>query len=335
MAILGIHHTAIVVPDLARALDFYCGVLGFVRVQDGPIEPTDYAARVTQLDKPRAEGTIVKAGWGYLELWEFKHPVYPQEQFYWNQVNRPGIRHISLYVDNAMAVYERTRNDIHWHGVPVNHSVEGDDNEAWTAYGRDPFGNILELWQLGDSDPQPFAPANPGAPGCEAGHDADISNGILGLHHLAIVVPNLEQGLAFYRDVLGFEMTQEGPIEPSSYAEVHTQLEQPRAIGWELKTGWGYLELWEFSNPKHPTPQDPDRPCNKYGFAHFSLAVDDCWAEYERLQPHMRFHAEPVAHTVEDDNEAVTTYGRDPFGNVIELWQTGPKDPQPFAPLAG
>ena len=332
MAILGVHHTAVVVPSLKKAIAFYCGVLGFVRVQDGPIEPTEYAARVTELDAPRAEGTVVKAGWGYLELWEFAHPVCEREQFYWTPVNKPGIRHIGLFVDDINEVFARTRNEMLWHGPPVRHSVEGEDNEAWTAYARDPFGNVIEFWQLGALDPQPFASSTPYEPGCESGQDADTSAGILGVHHVAIVVPNLDQALQFYEGRLGFQSVQDGPIEPSQYAELHTQLEQPHAISKELKSGWGYVELWEYLSPVYGEPQDVNRPCNKFGFAHFSLAVDDCWQEYERLKDVMRFHAEPVTHTVEADNFAVTTYGRDPFGNVIELWQIGRKDPQLFPP---
>ncbi|MDH3750016.1 MAG: VOC family protein, partial [Gammaproteobacteria bacterium] len=94
MAILGIHHAALVVPDLQKALDFYCGVLGFEEVQTGPIEPTTYAEEITQLEKPQAMGKVVKSGWGYLEIWEFENPVDPEEQFYWAPVNEYGIRHI-------------------------------------------------------------------------------------------------------------------------------------------------------------------------------------------------------------------------------------------------
>lgn len=156
---------------------------------------------------------------------------------------------------------------------------------------------------------------------------------ILGIHHVAIVVPDLQKALDFYCGVLGFETVQIGPIDPSPYAEAVTELKEPKAVGHVVKSHWGYLEIWEFENPVYPEPQDINRPCNKYGIAHFSLMVDDCWAEYERLKPHMRFHAEPVEHSVEGpDNTAVTTYGRDPFGNIIELWQIGRKDPQPFAP---
>ena len=82
MAILGIHHTAIVVSNLQEALDFYCGDLGFESVQVGPIDPAPYTEKVTQLKEPHALGHIIKSGWGYLEIWEFYNPVYPETSGY-------------------------------------------------------------------------------------------------------------------------------------------------------------------------------------------------------------------------------------------------------------
>jgi len=333
MAVLGIHHAALVVPDLQKALDFYCGVLGFEVVQTGPIEPTTYAEEITQLEKPKAMGKVLKSGWGYLEIWEFENPVDPEEQFFWTPVNTYGIRHICLLVDNAVAAYGYLKDHMIFHGEPVIHSVEGPENEAWTAYGRDPFGNVLELWQIGPKDPKPYAPEVLPHPEVKTDDKPVSKHGILGIHHIALVVPDLQKAVDFYTDVLGFEKGQYGPIEPSSYAEVHTQLKQPSADSFDLRSGWGYLEIWEYKNPIDPEPQDKNRPCNKFGFAHFSVMVDDCFAEYERLKEHMTFHREPVEHSVEgEDNVAVTTYGRDPFGNIIELWQIGSSDPQPFAP---
>ena len=230
MAILGIHHTAIVVPDLPKALDFYCGVLGFQSVQIGPIEPSTYAEEITQLKQPKALGHIVRAGWGYLEIWEFEHPVHPEHQFFWEPVNKYGIRHIALMVDDAMATYRYLKDHMIFHGEPVAHSVEGPDNIAYSAYGRDPFGNVIELWQLGHKDPQPFPPERlPHPEVADTFEGSAVKNGILGLHHTALVVPDLDQALDFYCGVLGFEKNQYGPIEPHPYAEVVTQLKKPAA----------------------------------------------------------------------------------------------------------
>ncbi|MGI9288019.1 MAG: VOC family protein [Pseudomonadales bacterium] len=329
MAILGIHHTTIVVPNLLQAVNFYTRVLGFVSVQDVTIEATADMAALTQLNAPAARGVLLKAGWGYLKLLEFDTP-HPDHQYYWTTPNKLGWRHFSLFTGDAMRFYHRTKNDIRWHDEPVGHSVEGEGNEAYADYGRDPFGNIIELWSQGKADPQPHAPdiyPHPGVQGPEAGKHADVENDVFGLHHAALVFPNLEEGTDYYCDLFGLEKVQYGPIEPTEYAERLCQLPKVEAIGWELRSGWSYLEVWEFKNPVYPEPQDPTRPYNKLGISSISFMVDDCQAEYERLQDKVQFTAAPVC--VDD---GWMTMGRDLYGNLLELWQLGATDPQPFEP---
>ncbi len=328
MAILGLHHAGLVVPSLDQALEFYSGVLGFEAVQERSIAAA--ACPEDAAHSARARGHILRGGWGYLEILEFEHPVHPDHQFFWTPVNTYGIRHISLMVDDALETYAYLKEHMIFHGVPVRHSVESSENDSWSAYARDPFGNIIELWRLGEEDPQPYVPQGPlKVPDMPEGV---VKSGILGLHHAAIVVPDLQQATAFYRDVLGFRIVQLGPIEPSPYAEVHTQLEQPEALSHVFDTGWGYLEVWEYRNPVHPHPQ-VEHPYNKLGFSHLTFMVDDCRAEQARLQDQVSFagsHTGPSPGTDGAPSRSVCT--RDPFGNTLEFWQIGAKDPGPFAP---
>lgn len=328
MAVLGIHHTTVVVPDLDRAVDFYTRVLGFVVAQEVAIDATAEMAELTGLEKPAAKGVFLKAGWGYLKLLQFDTP-HPDHQYYWTTPNKLGWRHFSLFTGDAMRFYQRTRNDIHWHGEPVGHTVE-EGNEAWADYGRDPFGNIIELWSQGPADPQPHAPdtcPHPGVAGPEAVVHADVENEVFGLHHAALVFPNLEEGTAYYCDLFGLEKVQYGPIEPTEYAERLCQLPKVEAIGWELRSGWSYLEVWEFKNPVHPEPQDPERPYNKLGISSVTFMVDDCLGEYERLQDKVTFNTPPLR-----VGDGWLAMGRDLYGNLIELWQLSESDPQPFEP---
>jgi catechol 2,3-dioxygenase-like lactoylglutathione lyase family enzyme len=328
MAVLGIHHSTIVVPDLAQAVDFYTRVLGFVVVQDVTIAASAEITELTGLADPRATGVFLKAGWGYLKLLQFETP-HPDHQYFWTPVNKLGWRHMSLYTGDAPSFFERTRNDIVWHGEPVGHTVE-EGNEAWASYGRDPFGNIIELWSQGPKDPQPHAPdvyPHPGVNGPEAGVHADVANEVYGLHHAAIVFPNLDEGTEYYCDLFDLEKVQFGPIEPAEYAERLTQLPKVEAIGWELRSGWSYLEVWEFKNPVDLQPQDPRRPYNKLGMSSTTFMVDDCQGEYERLKAKVAFNSSPVR-----TGDGWLAMGRDLYGNLIELWQLGENDPQPFEP---
>lgn len=139
---------------------------------------------------------------------------------------------------------------------------------------------------------------------------------IVGIHHLAISVPDLDQALAFYRDALGFTVVQEGDWHGDHPAADRViGLEKTSARIAMLKAANAYLEIWQY---RHPEPEDRRaRPCD-LGYPHFALQVTDIEAEYERLSAAgMTFAADaPV-------NLGTTSaiYGKDPFGNVIELYE--------------
>ncbi len=139
---------------------------------------------------------------------------------------------------------------------------------------------------------------------------------IVGIHHVAIAVPDLDEALSFYRDALGFTVVQEGDWDGD-----HPQAD--RVIGLEktsariamLKAANAYIEIWQYRNPE---PEDRrSRPCD-LGYPHFALQVTDIQAEYERLsKAGMTFAADaPV-----DLGTTSAIYGKDPFGNIIELYE--------------
>lgn len=138
---------------------------------------------------------------------------------------------------------------------------------------------------------------------------------IVGVHHIALSVPDLERALAFYRDLLGFECVSESEWDGDFPAA-------DRAIGLDatsarmamLKAANVYMELWQY---RHPAPRDTTaRPCD-LGYPHMALQVRDIEAEHRRLSAGgMQFVGDPV-----DFGRSSAIYGRDPFGNVIELYE--------------
>jgi glyoxylase I family protein len=138
---------------------------------------------------------------------------------------------------------------------------------------------------------------------------------IVGIHHVAVSVPDLDQALGFYRDLLGFEVVQEGSWNRDRpLADRAIGLDQTAARMAMLKAANAYLELWEYH---HPEPADRrGRPCD-WGYPHFALQVRDIGAEYARLTAGgMTFAGDPV-----DFGTSSAIYGKDPFGNVIELYE--------------
>ena len=140
---------------------------------------------------------------------------------------------------------------------------------------------------------------------------------IRGIHHVGIHTPNLDRLVAFYRDVVGFELVE------SSRSEWDNEPDIDRIVGFKgsaakvvmLRAANVYVEFFEYSRPaaRHADRLAP----YDYGFTHICLDVVDIDHEYERLSRNgMVFHGPPVS---VGGGAFKMNYARDPDGNVIEL----------------
>lgn len=143
---------------------------------------------------------------------------------------------------------------------------------------------------------------------------------IVGLHHVGLSVPDLEEAKTFYKDVLGFtEVFDNSWNGDRPAADQAIGLEKTSAKMQMLRAGDACIELWEYENPS-PASQDPNYSPANHGWAHIALQVTDIFHEYERLtEAGMTFHRPPVANLGQGDSAAI--YGRDPFGNIVELYE--------------
>lgn len=149
--IRGVHHVAMVTPDLARTLAFYTDVLGCVLMGETEWDPNDRFGRsfdrVVGLDRSAAHVAMVRAGNVALEFFEYHEPhcdAPPQ-----SQANMPGWRHVAFDVKNLDALHHRlTQAGVVFHDEPQDLGL------ARTIYARDPDNNIIEFQELvGDDNP--------------------------------------------------------------------------------------------------------------------------------------------------------------------------------------
>lgn len=140
---------------------------------------------------------------------------------------------------------------------------------------------------------------------------------ILQIDHTALSVPDLEQALAFYCDLLGFE------VEVKTEWQAGNELNDT-VIGTAdtaaktalLKAGGTRIELFEYKNPVGAQAVSL-RPLWDHGITHLCFNVADIHAEYARLQAAgIVFNSAPVRM-----GRWQFVYGRDPFGNAFELKQ--------------
>lgn len=141
---------------------------------------------------------------------------------------------------------------------------------------------------------------------------------ILGVHHTAIAVPNIEQALAFYCETIGFEVVMEAEL-PTGIEVMCEALGIPDSAFKVrmLKKGNSILELFEFDESE---AGDESRPPNRIGITHYALCTDAPEEDYAMLKDAgVVFNAELMGGS--PDRFA---YGRDPFGNVVELLEHKP-----------
>ncbi len=136
---------------------------------------------------------------------------------------------------------------------------------------------------------------------------------ILGVHHPALAVSDMQTALDFYCGVMGFKVVMEADL-PSGFPPMNAAmgLADAACAVKMVRKGNSCLELFEFNQSQSG---DPARPVNLEGITHFAVCTDDFQIDYDHLKDNgVKWNADPFG---EAPNRFA--YGRDPFGNVFEL----------------
>ena len=246
------------VADLQQSVDFFTGVLGFVRVSE-----TEVAGRPYELLHgvfgARMRVARLRLGGEQIELTEYLAPrgrPYPAD----TRGNDRWFQHIAIIVSDMDSAYARLRA----HGVP--HASAGPQRlPDWNPnaggirahYFRDPDGHFLEILS--------FPPGK--GPAEWQRKDALF----LGIDHTAIVVDDTDRALAFYRDALG--LTVAGGSE--NYGEEQEHLNNVFGARLRITTlrapnGPG-IELLEYLAPRDGRPAPIDLRAND--LAHWQTTI--------------------------------------------------------------
>lgn len=142
--ILGFAHPALVVPDLERASAFYAEMFGFEMIAEEGWANAPAADRATGLSDSACRAVMMRGHNCFLELFEFQAPDPEGPDPDDLGAHEPGIRHLSFYVDDCRAEYMRL---LQLGGRRLG-EVEDAPAGGKAVYGRDPFGNILELCEV-------------------------------------------------------------------------------------------------------------------------------------------------------------------------------------------
>jgi glyoxylase I family protein len=143
---------------------------------------------------------------------------------------------------------------------------------------------------------------------------------ILTADHTGITVSNLERSLAFWRDVLGFELshrthqTSELAAEITGIAGAEISLAVVKAPGHKI-------ELLQYLAPPHRKENVDLRPCD-VGSAHIALTVDNLDAVLESIaKSGWKTAGKPQTLKTGPNAGRRVIYVRDPDGTTIEFMQ--------------
>ena len=125
--------------------------------------------------------------------------------------------------------------------------------------------------------------------------------------HLGISVPDMDESIAWYTDILGFSPISDKNMEPINARVAF------------LKRGEFSIELFEIDGAK-PLPEErriPDLDIQTHGIKHLAFAVHNIKGFIDRLK---RKNVD-IAIDIFPVNEDLVCFIRDNSGNLIELIQ--------------
>ncbi|GGS12561.1 MULTISPECIES: VOC family protein [Streptomyces] len=152
--------------------------------------------------------------------------------------------------------------------------------------------------------------------------------GSSGVHHVAYTVPDLDQAVAFFVDVLGAELAYRlGPVEfpDSDWMERYLGVDRKAAMDLAmLRLGpVTNLELFQYSAPgqRREMPRNSD-----WGGHHLALHVEDMdeAVAYLRAQPGVRILGEPQPLEAGSTRGDSWVYFLSPWGMQLELIKMPP-----------
>lgn len=151
--IRGIDHINIVVTDLARSLQFYCGVLGFTRTKEAHLEG-EWIERIVGLRGVKAHAVFIVAPAGEPRIELLCYATPPGTGSAENsRANTIGLRHLAFRVDDMAAMAAKLRAaGVTLFSDPVRVPggvVQFAAGDKTLVYFLDPDGVLLELAEYG------------------------------------------------------------------------------------------------------------------------------------------------------------------------------------------
>jgi catechol 2,3-dioxygenase-like lactoylglutathione lyase family enzyme len=290
---MSIDHVAVVVPDMEAALDWYPKAFGWHLAWRETLTTVPAAWLYLPGEQVAIEGAIFFTGEGrpFFEVHQYRPSAIRTRQ-----ACDLGRSHVAVHVTDVPGTARHlVRLGATILGEPQVTTRGGLAGHTW-VWMLDPWGNVLELRH----------------------HPSSAWRGDAIVDHPGLVVGpgQLESAVQWHMDTFGWEKRwEEDPTDIDGASLGHSQT--VRLKGAILKTGNSNYEIHEFERPlSYATP----RLTSDTGYGHIALYATDIDAEHRRLcDAGMTFAGEPREITSGALKGFRWVYGKDPFGNIIEI----------------
>jgi len=328
LTLVGADHVGLTVPDIAEAVDWFREVMGAeAPLSFGPISDPTGTLMHDLLDvDPRAvidQITVLRIGHSAnIELFQYQAP--DQRRTHPRNSDWSG-HHVAFYVkniDEAVAYMESKSVEKFLGPFPITGGPAAGQS---INYFKTPFGTYIELISYPNGMAYEQTVSTPLWSPKENGLDSVVTTvpGLLGIDHVGITVPDIQQALRWFEGVMGFvNPLTFGPISDPNGTLMHDLVDvDPRSAIDQISLVRGgngaNIELFQYQAP------DQDRTFRRnsdYGAHHIAFYVRNI--EFAVLIMQL-FGAKkllgPFAVTAGPAAGQSINYFRTPFGTFVEL----------------
>ena len=148
------------------------------------------------------------------------------------------------------------------------------------------------------------------------------------INHVAVSVPDLEQAIKWYKEVLGFTVVR-GPVEfvaddsltGRAVRDIHGPALKRMRMAWLSSGNQIGFEVFEYIEPKAQRRQD-NFEYWKSGFTHICITDPNIEGLCNRISESGGKQRSEIWEIVPDKGYKIV-FCEDPFGNIIEIYSNG------------
>jgi catechol 2,3-dioxygenase-like lactoylglutathione lyase family enzyme len=260
------------VSDVDRSAEFFNKVLGFEKVSDFEVHGPEYE-KLQGVFGLRMRVARMKLGNEMIELTQYLAPEGRPIPVDWRS-NDHGFQHIAIAVTDMDKAYQQLRAHKVRHASTGPQTLPASNKAAGgirAFYFKDADGHNFEII---------YFPPGKGDPRWQQKTDKLF----LGIDHTAIVVSSTPSSLAFYRDLLGFQLAGESMNNGTEQEHLNNVAgARLRISGLRAQTGPG-VEFLEYLAPRDGRPAPKDTRANDLWHWQTTLGVESVNRALQKLR---------------------------------------------------